>query len=144
MYKGGPVSWRSTMQKSVALSFCEAELVAMTETTKRIIWIRKLLTDLHRSHSGAVRIQHYDKMLTDIRGKKPPSPTSVDNQGTRKIAESTGPLKRSKHIEVQYFYVQEKVQDKSVVLNYAPTDQMRADIFTKALPAIKFIRSLLS
>jgi hypothetical protein len=36
------------MQKSVALSPCEAELVAMTETTQRVIWFRMLLTDLHR------------------------------------------------------------------------------------------------
>jgi hypothetical protein len=49
---------------------------------------------------------------------------------------------RSKHIEVQDLYGQEKVQDKSVVLNYTPTDQMRADIFKKALPAIKFIRKI--
>jgi hypothetical protein len=110
-------------------------------------------------------------MSTDIRGKQPPTPTSVNNQGAKKVAESTGPTKRSKHIEVQHFYVQEKVQDKSVILNNTPTDQMRADTFTKgivifrtwgtqkdavahaiplskatetqaALPAIKLIRSL--
>jgi hypothetical protein len=56
-------------------------------------------------------------MPTDIRGNKLPTPTSVDNQGAKKIAESTGPTKWSKHIEVQHFYVQEKVKDKSVVLN---------------------------
>jgi hypothetical protein len=105
------------MQKSISPSSCEAEPVAMTETTKRMIWFRKLLTDLHRSHSGAVRIQHDDEMPTDIRGNKLPTPTSVDNQGAKKIAESTGPTKWSKHIEVQHFYVQEKVKDKSVVLN---------------------------
>jgi hypothetical protein len=58
MYGGGPMSWKSTTQKSVALSSCEAELVAMTETTKRIIWFRKILTDLDQSHLEAVRIQH--------------------------------------------------------------------------------------
>jgi hypothetical protein len=81
-------------------------------------------------------------MPTDIRGKKPPTPTSVENQGAKIIAESHKPYKVVKHIEVQHFYVQEKVQDKCVVLNYTPTEQMRADTFTKALPAIKFIRSL--
>jgi hypothetical protein len=94
IYGGGPVSWRSTIQKSVALSSCEAELVSLTETTKRVIWFRKLLTDLHRSHSGAVRTQHDDEMPTNVRGKQPPNPTPVDNQGGKNIAESTGLAKR--------------------------------------------------
>jgi hypothetical protein len=46
------------MQKSVALSSCKAEVVAMTKTTKGTIRFRKLMIDLHRSHSGAVRIHH--------------------------------------------------------------------------------------
>jgi hypothetical protein len=107
-----------------------------------VIWFRKLLTDLHRPHPGAVRVDHDDEMPTDIGKKQPPTPTSVNNQGAENIAKSTGPTKRSKHIEVQHFYIQEKVQDRIVVLNSTQTDQMWADTFTKALPAIKFIRAL--
>jgi len=46
-----PVSWRSTLQSTVALSTLEAEYMAMTEVMKEAIWIQGLLDDL-----GSIRI----------------------------------------------------------------------------------------
>jgi len=41
-----PVSWRSTLQSTVALSTIEAEYMAMTEAMKEAIWLQGLLDDL--------------------------------------------------------------------------------------------------
>ena len=43
----------------------------------------------------------------------------------------------SKHIDVQFHYTWEQVNEKDVAFKYLPTDDMPADIMTKALPHSK-------
>ena len=68
------------------------------------------------------------------------SPTIIheDNQGT--IAMSKNPVlhKRTKHIDIKFHFVGEKIQDKTIELKYCPTHEMVADIFTKPLPRRQF------
>ena len=45
-FSQAPVSWRSTLQSTVALSTTEAEYMAMTEAMKEAIWLQGLLDDL--------------------------------------------------------------------------------------------------
>nr|KYP47130.1 Retrovirus-related Pol polyprotein from transposon TNT 1-94 [Cajanus cajan] len=40
------VSWKATLQPSVALSTTEAEYMALTEAAKEGIWLKELVTDL--------------------------------------------------------------------------------------------------
>jgi KUP system potassium uptake protein len=44
---------------------------------------------------------------------------------------------RSKHIDIVYHFVRERVASDDVSFTYIPTDKMLADIFTKCLPKIK-------
>ena len=46
---------------------------------------------------------------------------------------------RTKHIEVHYHYVKERLSTREISLVYVPTQDNLADIFTKALPCEKFI-----
>jgi len=41
-----PVSWRSTLQSTVALFTTKAKYMAMTEAMKETIWLQGLLDDL--------------------------------------------------------------------------------------------------
>jgi hypothetical protein len=49
---------------------------------------------------------------------------------------------RSKHIDIQYHYTREKVNDDTIQLLYLPTAEMVADGLTKALDQIKHRRFL--
>ena len=45
-FTGGPISWKSTLQSTVALSTTEAEYMAITEVVKEAIWLQGLLENL--------------------------------------------------------------------------------------------------
>ena len=47
-------------------------------------------------------------------------------------------LTRTKHIEVNYHYVRERFSAEEISLDYVPTQENIADLFTKALPREKF------
>eukprot|EP00965_Chrysotila_dentata_P141227 4668009-Pleurochrysis_carterae.AAC.1 len=46
MYNQAAISWSSKKQPSVALSSCEAEIIAASEAAKEAIYLRSLFTDL--------------------------------------------------------------------------------------------------
>ena len=57
-----PVSWKSTLQSTVALSTTVAEYMAITEAVKEAIWLQGLLDDLgvgqkQEKTSANIRIQ---------------------------------------------------------------------------------------
>ena len=60
-----------------------------------------------------------------------------DNQSCIKLATNPMMHKRSKHIDTKYHFIREKIDDKSLELVYTPTDQLAADLLTKALPQVK-------
>jgi len=61
---GGPVSWESKRQDTVALSTAEAEYMAFSRTTTQAIWISKYFDEvglptqkpivIHADNSGAI------------------------------------------------------------------------------------------
>jgi hypothetical protein len=44
---------------------------------------------------------------------------------------------RSKHIEIKYYFIRDKVQQGEVKLQYIPTNEQTIDILTKPLSKIK-------
>jgi hypothetical protein len=45
---------------------------------------------------------------------------------------------RLKHIEIKYYFIQDKVQEGEVNIEYIPADEQTTDILTKPLSKIKF------
>jgi hypothetical protein len=113
------VSWYSRKQSHVALSTAKAEYIALSVAVCEAVWIRKLLTDLF-DHEMDPTIIHYD------------------NQSYVKLSENPLFHDRSKHIEIEYHYIRDMVQRKVVHLQYLPTHEQIADIFTKLLAKTKF------
>jgi RAB protein geranylgeranyltransferase component A len=61
-----------------------------------------------------------------------------DNQGSLALAENPEFHQRTKHIEVQWHYIKEQVEQAKIRLSFLPTAQMAADGLTKALTTSKF------
>jgi hypothetical protein len=45
---------------------------------------------------------------------------------------------RTKHIDIKYFWITEKIKEEIVEIDYLPTDDMVADVLTKPLKNEKF------
>uniref|UniRef100_H3HA27 Integrase catalytic domain-containing protein n=1 Tax=Phytophthora ramorum TaxID=164328 RepID=H3HA27_PHYRM len=120
MMNGGCISWRSKKQRTVALSSTEAEYMALSEATQEAVWLKVFLCELGEMASDeAVKIYE-------------------DNQGSIALAKNPQFHKRTKHIDIRYHFVREKVEDGQVVLQYVSTTDMLADIMTKAIAAVQF------
>ena len=103
------------MQKSTALSSCESELVALSLAAREAMWLRGLFIEIY----GVALI--------------PPTTIFEDNDGARALAADARFSEKSKHIARKHFFVQERVQEQSLVVRRCDTRKMLADIFTKPL-----------
>lgn len=115
---GGTISWRSLKQSSTALSSTEAELIALSEAMKELIWIRDLLEEIKQPF-------------------KQPIVIFEDNESVRKIVKGTSKSNRTKHINVRYHFIRDYIKNGMVTCEYCPTEEMTADLLTKPLIRIK-------
>ena len=116
---GGPVSWRSKKQSSVALSTAEAEYMALASAGQEAIWMRLLTAELHGSQMEELTIFE-------------------DNQSAIQMSKNPQFHGRAKHIGIKFHFIRELVSDGSVKLQYCPTEEMIADMLTKGLPHDRF------
>ena len=63
-----------------------------------------------------------------------------DNLSSIQLARNPVFHARTKHIEVHYHFIRERVLDGDIDLTYVRTDEQVADIFTKALGSEKLWR----
>ena len=108
------VSWNSKRQPTVATSSTEAEYMSLYSATQEVIWLRLLLKDLEYTDQAATIIFQ-------------------DNQGCIALAKNPVYHARTKHIDIKFHFLREKVLDEVIALEYKPTEEMIADGFTKAL-----------
>ncbi|CAH9112219.1 unnamed protein product [Cuscuta epithymum] len=121
-----PVSWRTKKQSVVSRSSAEAEYRAMAVTVSEILWLRWLLQDF-------------------LVPQEDPTSLYCDNQAARHIALNPVFHERTKHVEIDCYFVRERVATNEIrPLSISTTNQV-ADIFTKALGAdrFQFLRSKL-
>lgn len=113
------ISWCSKKQATVALSSTEAEYNAATVAAQECVWLTRLIKDI--SHSSMEPVELY-----------------CDNMSSIRLASNPVFHARTKHIEVHYHFIREKVLEEEIDLIKIDTSNQVADIFTKALPKAKF------
>ena len=113
------VSWCAKKQHVVSRSSTEAEYRALAMVVAELYWIRMLLKDLRMP------------LLS-------PPTVWCDNQSAIALAANPVYHARTKHIEVDYHFIREKVINKDIAIQYIPTLDQIADIFTKGLTSSRF------
>jgi len=126
MLYGGPISWGSKVQRSVATSSTESEYIAMSSIVKQSQWIAQVLRDM-----GYSRYIGPNPLTVDIRG---------DNQGALALVKNPHLHERSKHIDICYHHIRDLEERKRIAVTYIPTSEMVADGFTKPLGKTLFER----
>ena len=110
---------RSGKQKLVTKSSTEAELVACSDSLVYGIIIKNLLDELKIPHNGITI--HQDNV-------------STINLITNKKASSI----RSKHIDIRYFFIRDRISSGHMKIVHTPTAEMIADVLTKPIQGIQF------
>ena len=118
--KTGPlISWKSRKQRTVALSTCEAEYMALAATVQEALHLVQLLSDVCEGS------QHRPVLIFG------------DNQGAIALSKDPVNHQRSKHIDVRYHFIRDEVNHGRVVIEYCPTSDMVADMMTKPVTKVK-------
>lgn len=161
------VSWRSRRQNTVATSSTEAEYVSCAGTSKETLWVRQLLAELqlfydYEAYKSTSSITNFDesKYYEDGEEIEPefpsdrythlsPRPTSLDttviycdNNGAAALSRNPDQMKKTKHIDIAYHFVRERVETKELEIRYISTEDMVADGLTKSLSTEKHHRHL--
>ncbi|EFN65994.1 Retrovirus-related Pol polyprotein from transposon TNT 1-94, partial [Camponotus floridanus] len=121
MLNGGPVSWESRKQRTVALSTTEAEYMALTESSKEAIFLRRFLIELGSNDLSGIIIY-------------------CDNQSAMKLTENPVYHGRSKHIDIRHHFIREAIGRKEFHLKHISTEDQAADFLTKGLVKAKHIK----
>ena len=122
-FLGGTISWRSQRQKTVALSSTEAEYIALCSVNQVIIWLRSFLNEI-----GYNQIN--------------PSSIFADNQGAIAIAKNTSHKSRTRHIDIKFHFIKEKVSNNEVEIKYIASESNSSDILTKPTTKIVLLKHL--
>ena len=116
----GAILARTTTQKLNPTSSTEAEVVASAEVLTQALWTASFL-----------RHQEYDARTPLLQ---------QDNQAAM-LLQKNGVLsrrKRSRHIDIRFFFIKDRIDAGEVEVVYCNTDNMTADYLTKPLQAAKF------
>jgi hypothetical protein len=118
----GSILSASTKQKLNTRSSTECELVGVDDAMCRIIWTRYFLIEQGYDPKESIVYQdNQSAMLLEKNG----------------IASSS---KRTRHIEIRYFFIADRIRTKELMVEYCPTEDMVADFFTKPLQGYLFYK----
>ena len=112
------ISWHSKKQNSVALSTAEAEYVAAGSCCAQILWIKQQLKDYGESQNKI--------------------PIKCDNTSAINLTKNPIQHSRTKHIEIRHHFIRDHMENEDIILEYVPTENQLADIFTKPLNSERF------
>ena len=100
------------MQKIVALSVTEAEVIALVQCVQEMIYIKKVLESMN------LRVEL-------------PMQVEVDNRGAVDLVNGWSCTGGTKHMDVRIMWMRELKEDKVLEVVWQPTAENEADIFTK-------------
>ena len=88
--------------------------MGLCAATQEAIWLKRLLKELKVYPDEAMLIHQ-------------------DNHGAIALAKNPMFHQRAKHIDLRYYFVRKKIEEKEVEVCFTPTKDMQADFLTKNL-----------
>lgn len=115
------ISWCARKQPMVSRSSTEVEYKSLANATAELMWVQKLLTELKIDHPATAWLW-------------------CDNLGATYL--STNPVfhARTKHIEIDFHFVRERVAQKLLSIRFINMEDQLADGFIKPLSEAKLIQ----
>lgn len=103
-YAGGPITWRSKVQNHHTTSTSEAELLAVSDVTKELTYLKRIKYQLDRK--------------TSI-----PAPIFCDFLGTTQILNGDASTQRTRHIGAHLGYTKQQIEKKVIEVKHIPGNQ---------------------
>jgi len=117
MMNGGPISWTSRKQSTVALSTMEAEYMALSDSAREML----------------AHITFFQTISIEL-----PLPVlHTDNKAAKSIAKREPDYQRTKHIDIRYHFIRDHFEKGTFDVQHIPGTEQIADILTKPLPRVK-------
>jgi len=121
LFCGGVVCALSKKQKLMTKSSTEAELVALSDGSTFVLWLRNLLGKQGYPMGPSVIYQDNQSVLAMLR-----------DGGSNSL--------RTRHINIRFFFVRDYISSGALRLEFLPTEEMLADINTKPVVGAAFRR----
>ena len=116
---GNPVLWISKKQRTVALSSCEAEYLALSSSIQELLWVRSLYNEIFNTNSNNIKV--YD-----------------DSQSAIALAKNDVHHPRTKHIDIRHHFIRDHINKNIIDIVYISTEEQVADILTKPIRTPSF------
>lgn len=113
------ISWLSKKQHTISRSSTEAEYRSLASLVAEVTWLKPLLSELRVSSSHTLIIW-------------------CDNLSTVQMAANPVLHARTKHIEIDLYFVRDKVMSKQIKVRHVPAIDQVADVLTKANSSYRF------
>jgi hypothetical protein len=120
---GAVVAYKTRVQPTVSTSSTEAEFIGASDAAKMALYIRSILNELHVPQTHATLIYE-------------------DNAAALMMANASQPTKRTRHMDIRHFAIQEWVECDLIQLKRVDTTVNLSDTLTKPLQRILFYRHL--
>ena len=115
----GPIQWVSSLQSTIAGSTAEAEYKSLGHTGKLVLGMRQVLEEIGFQQPGA-------------------SVIFEDNNACIVMANSRYTSSKMRHMKINHHLIREYIQRGEIMLKYCPSEEMIADMFTKAVTVTLF------
>ena len=121
MMDEGAVSWKSVKKTLTPSSTMEVEYMPCYEATCHTIWLRNFISTLEVVQSISRPLKLF-----------------YDNSAAVYFSRNTRSISRSKHIDVKFFFVKEKVVESLIPFEHTLTTSILANPLTQGLPICVF------
>jgi hypothetical protein len=115
------VSWKSKKQTVVARSTAKAEYRAMALGVAEMLWLRALLVELKIDQRAQMKLW-------------------CDNKSAISIANNPVQHDRTKHIEIDRFFIKEKLNSELLELGHVSTRDQATYYLTKGMNSLDLAR----